>query len=540
MSKALTILACVSLVIVAVVTDSPKHETGQSDLNLAHQMATSTFGPGPLSPFGISGVGSIVHGSLSHESRDRLTANSPVSAVGTGNETSERGQSTKWAKGDVMIAPESGEGAAPASETTVAINPRNPRQVIAGAIDYGYRDVSRPGGARGDWATTIYVSADGGKTWRDKRYVPVREDCWAADPAITFDPTGRAYYAYLDYGCDDGQLSVITSRNGGRTWTLPRIAAHGGELAEGKCVTLDKPYIGSDPTRKTTVYIAWTQVVHECGGPPSGSWPIHFSRSDNGGKTWSKPARVSENEDDVAQGAVPRVGPDGTLYVAYYNATPLSGCPSTIATAVSGTPSSMEMIVAISKDRGATWSHKAVAPVCDNQQQNPEQPLSTNNALSIPALSIDSATGTAYVAWSDRDLPNTTIKVSASTDRGATWSEPVTLQGDPGQSLFMPWLAAVSDGVARLVYVAENSAGLYDVFYRESADGRTWTSPFRLSTETSCACHGSERGPYANLPFIGHYIGMDAAGGVVIAAWPDNRHQEGWQTIYARRGTYGP
>jgi hypothetical protein len=500
---------------------------------------SSDLGPGLVPPTSfdslrrLRGAGPLmeISGWMGH-------AFAPSEAVREGQYSGE--SSTRWVKEDAPVVPETGGEAAPATETTVAINPRNPKQVIAGAIDFGYRESSAPH-MRGDPATVIYVSRDGGMTWRDKKYVELSKGCSAADPAVAFDSRGWAYYSYIQYLCDKPQLKVMVSKNGGKTWARPTVVARPQRISGDRCVTFDKEYIGSGPTGKA-VYLTWTALTFDnCrGGGELSSFPIYFSRSLDGGKTWSKPALVSVSQDDNAQGSVPRVGPDGTVYVAYVHRTELSGCPSTGWTGQLRRSSSVEIVVARSTDGGANWKHEVVSPVCDNLYQNPEQPLAWEHAFSLPSLSLDSDTGTVYVAWSNRDVPSATIKMSASANHGRTWSEPVSLQADPGQSPFMPWLVA-GDRMVRLVYLAENSGSLYDVYYRESIDGgQTWTEPFRLSTQTSCVCYSSLRGPYVGVTMIGHYIGMDAAGGVVVAAWPDNRHREGFQTIYARRGTYSP
>lgn len=494
--------------------------------------ARGSLGSGPIAlqagiPSGFDRPVGSAHSQL--PSPTRSIASSSGSLAADGSET--EGRQAKWAAKDGPVTPQSA-GESPATETAVAINPTNPGQVIVGAMDTGYHEAESPS-ERGLASNAIHVSTDGGQTWLDKQWVHVRDGCYAADPAVTFGASGRAYYSYIDYGCAPTLLKVMTSEDGGITWTDPTVVVAERQGQNDKCYLVDKPYIVSDPT-DNTVYVTWTSFAYGCSDFEFIGSPIYFSSSGDGGSTWSAPALVSENDRDFAQASIPRVGPDGTLYVAYYHATPLSGCPST-STYLRREPSSLEIVVASSPDGGITWSRQAVDSVCP-VDWNPDQPLAVDNGLPNPTLSIDGATGNLYVAWSNPDKPSSTIKVSVSKPGSNAWSEPSSLRAGPGQSAFMPWIAA-GDGLARLVYVAEDRAGLYDVYYREASDGIAWTAPVRLTTQSSCVCYWPTAGPNVQ-PFIGHYIGMDAAGGVVVPAWPDNRDPQGMQTIYTRVGAY--
>lgn len=442
----------------------------------------------------------------------------------------------------------SGEPSKGATETTVAIDPQNPDVAIVSAIDFNYAPPGWACCARGAWSNAIYTTADGGETWTSRGYVPSvqPESCTipvAADPALAFDASGTAYLSYISYcegGTGSAALAVISSRDGGATWSPPAVVSQSSRVGSN-CSSLDKPYIGTDPRPLTSAsYVAWLRIEYDCDTGSLQGVFIDISASLDDGATWTSPTPVSGAPHVWMQGAMPRVGPDGAIYVSYYQDAPLDlRCPSPtnlIAGQSLESLASTEMVVARSSDGGATWTQTRVTAICDNQFANPEQPLSLGNALSIPSLSIDRGTGTLYLAWSNRDLPSATIHVATSTDSGDTWR--IASVGDVGWSAFMPWIVADS-GVARMVYVAENSASLYNVIYRESFDGgSSWSDGFRLNTAPLVAGFGIANGPYSNGTFIGHYMGFDAAGGRIIPAWPDNRDATGVQSIYTRPGTY--
>lgn len=441
----------------------------------------------------------------------------------------------RWAPADVLADPSANEAGHPSSEYSIAIDPTNPMRLVAVGIEHGHE----PGFvccSRGIWANALYASSDGGATWtRSGNPIPVGYDGNAMtcddpttwDPWVNFDRHGRAYLSYMSSGagipglanpCSDSTFAVATSIDGGMTWSEPVLLS-----ADPACFP-DRDSMAADPNGDA-VFAAWSAFCADGG-------PIMVSRTTDGGATWATPVKVT-GEDLFPYGASVRVAGDGSVHVAYYREAPFDGCLNVVAAGTDGIYSG-ETVVASSRDGGATWSRQVVGPVCDLEYQSFGQPLNGAADFSFPMLGADPASGKLAMAWANRAGIDARLSVSASSDAGVTWSAPTTV-ADAGRGTFMP-AVAVAGGVVRLAYVSMTTAGIYDVRYRESSDGLSWSDPFILSTQPSCQCWGPLTSTYLHGQGLGHYIGIDARAGRIAVAWPDERAPLAVQTLYTRVG----
>src|SRR2546430_15696375 len=105
------------------------------------------------------------------------------------------------------------------AEVTVAINPKNPDNIVAASFQAG-----RP--PRPRYASYNYVSMDGGKIWKT---VPVEDPkgLTQGDDAVYFSSDGTAYHIHLSFvgirvptppRAESGML-VEASKDGGLTWS---------------------------------------------------------------------------------------------------------------------------------------------------------------------------------------------------------------------------------------------------------------------------------------------------------------------------------
>jgi hypothetical protein len=109
----------------------------------------------------------------------------------------------------------------PQDETAIDQNPNNQNNYVAGANDY-----------RLGWGTSgFYASTDGGQHWYDGitpfPSLPSGDNLdGGGDPVTTFDRSGVAYYAQINFNRTDDTSGVWVNRstNGGFTWTRPCVA----------------------------------------------------------------------------------------------------------------------------------------------------------------------------------------------------------------------------------------------------------------------------------------------------------------------------
>src|SRR5712691_9609798 len=114
------------------------------------------------------------------------------------------------------------EGTAPHNETTIAVNPTNPLNMIASANDYQL--VATSGGTVKETIfSRAHVTFDGGKTWTT---YPINYKNYIAtgDPAVAFDASGTAYLSTLGFlfsqgrgCCTNPDVLVAHSTDSGKT-----------------------------------------------------------------------------------------------------------------------------------------------------------------------------------------------------------------------------------------------------------------------------------------------------------------------------------
>src|SRR5688572_2645781 len=139
------------------------------------------------------------------------------------------------------------------SEPTIAVNPLNPSQLVAGA------NINR-----------VYYSSDAGFSW----VYDTLESTYGVynDPCIVVDTAGNFYYTHLS--ASGTQVICQKSADGGITWsngTMPAFTP--GIWADKEWASVD--WSGS-PWRNS-IYLTWTELAD--------SLRILFSKSTDAGQT---------------------------------------------------------------------------------------------------------------------------------------------------------------------------------------------------------------------------------------------------------------
>jgi len=263
----------------------------------------------------------------------------------------------------------------PQNETSIAVNPTDPDNLLGGANDYRL----------GFGSSGVYTTTNGGDSWYDAIIpfpsLPNGDNLdGGGDPVTVFDRDGVAYYMEINFNRTDdtGGIFVSRSTDGGFTWTRICVPITGGgapprcggtgdprqaddgvvaftldddTLVNGSVAFDDKPWLTAgprpagvaptcfDPVTRVAIpcdndvvspdrlYATWTRFADDS--------QIYLSHSDDGARSWSAPKSISGNAafciggDDagadpdacnINQFSVPTVSPaTGALYVAWQN-----------------------------------------------------------------------------------------------------------------------------------------------------------------------------------------------------------------------------
>jgi hypothetical protein len=416
------------------------------------------------------------------------------------------------------VASQSGSNA-PNSEVEPrsAINPTDPANIVA----LYQQDRWTNGGARG---LVSSVSHDGGVSWH-RVVLPGITLCSggpyqrASDPWVSFSPDGTLYAVSLVF--NDANLingvDVSRSTDQGESWSppVPLIQDTAGE---------DKESVTADPTSSSRVYAVWDRFTTPSPSSLSYREPTWFSRTTNGGATWSPPRAIYDPGNlSGTIGNIVLVEPNGTLVDGFNLFTDRKNHPGVPASAVA---------VLRSFDHGATWEKKAtVIGSEDGEVVTDPDTGAPVRAGELPDFAVDPRSGALYAVWEqlsfgqDEDVPSVNaIAFSQSTDGGATWSTPIKINQTPtnipiqDQQAFTPTVQAAADGTVGVSY--------YDFRNNTAAPGATtdlWlahchadcASPASWASETHVAGpFDEEQAPDAGGYFLGDYMGMTTSGNV--------------------------
>jgi len=442
------------------------------------------------------------------------------------------------------------------NETTIAVNPANPRNLVAGTNDYRVFN-TREG--RNDGAGYAYTTFDGGRSWLNVQLPHLTYQTGATgllsdmdsagDPAVAFGPHNTVYYANLVFSRLNSASGVTVSKStdGGRTWGEPSIVHTDGVDASGNALPTDffndKEWITVDQ-HTGTVYVTWTSF-----GPNDS--PLVVARSTNGGKTWSAPVAVNPSSaftpggvTAFSSGSNPVVNRHGDLFIAYESAV----CQSLAC----DQPTDHDaVIIATSRDGGRTFTNREVAYDYDfpfNADVGRDTLTGENFRInSFPQLTIDPVTDTLYATWSDDrnglyDSSGNSIKTNGgvfivSSRDGKHWSRTVAV-GTAADEVY-PAVAAYGGTVAVSFYTRAfdpNGIGL-DMAYVSGEEGDLSNlsrhQVRRVTSQTSnpqiqFVAAGLVTGKALQGVFIGDYTAVAlGSDGVLHPCWTDFRGSPG-------------
>lgn len=368
------------------------------------------------------------------------------------------------------------DGTGSPEEVTIAINPLNPEILAAGSNIYNF-----------------YRSTSSGLTWTESELVSNTLGVWG-DPVVLFDSLGNLYYAHLSNpisGWWIDRIVVQKSTDNGLTWN------DGVGIGQGmQPQAQDKEWLAVDHTQspyRGNIYVTWTEFDNYGSTNPADSSRIRFSKSTDEGETWSTAITISDvsgnciDSDNTTEGAVPCVGPNGEVYVAW--AGPVG------------------LVFDKSTDGGQTWGTDVFVSSIPGGWDFDVSGINRCNGLPITMCDIGNSpyNGHIYVVWSDQrnGATDTDIFMARSTDGGISWTAPIKVNDDnTTRHQFFVWSTIdLSTGHLWFVfYDRRNTTGAAtDVFVAKSTDGGTTFENFKISETSFTPTSGVFFGDYTNI-----------------------------------------
>ncbi len=442
----------------------------------------------------------------------------------------------------------------PGNEVTIAVNPTNPENVVAGAKDY------TPVSAGDCVWDGVYVSEDGGETWTN---LPVPGSPWlllndpasyeaskasqfwcTTDPVVAFGPEGTCYFSFMAYQADPVTGSKlgrgIVPMGGLNDWAFNRAAQMVAVSTDG-CLSFDGMSMIADGTFPVNFHDKQWITVDQTTGRVHVAWLDFFAPgnvhyySDDEGASWHGPQVLSTWGGTFTGGSTGPFGPagQGTMVATGPDRSYVSwGGPDGI-------------FLRGSTDGGATWEEGRT--VIETEDAGMEASYRSGG---MPFIAVDDTegalSGSVYYAWQDTRNPGEErdILFAASRDGGETWSTPLQLNDDDacgflpvtdceagveaeGHDQFFPAVSVNPNGVVDVVwYDRRDDPGnrLLDVYHTYSRDGgETWSPNLRVTTVSSDPTLSRHQN---GMVFIGDYIDIDSTVDRAYPVWADTRHGE--------------
>ena len=299
----------------------------------------------------------------------------------------------------------------------------------------------------GAFGIAVAASRDSGRTWSTSR-LPYLSTCGGgsyfslSDPQVGIDPSGRIYVSTIAFGEPGQAVLVSSSSDFGRSWSRPAVVRR---VDDGSAI-LDKPALLVDRYRPDTAYLVWVEYPRAAGESLSSLRvdTAFISRSQDGGRTWSTPARLygsnTENQNHVLLQLA-----DRTLVDVFAEGYRLS------------MPALTEEIRVIrSSDGGNSWSlPETVARFPYSVATLGPHPIRASGQ----DVSAFAEKNSVYVSWEYNAPDHSQIGVVYSTDEGRTWITPADPVDGPSIA-FLPDIAVdARGGVALTWYQTISSAG---------------------------------------------------------------------------------
>ncbi len=358
------------------------------------------------------------------------------------------------------------------TEVMLSAHPADPARLLGCAVRYVTGENKRE--------TVLLLSTDGGATWQtvfDTGHFPD-----SADPACTFDVGDLAFHTALGIGesvPDSFAIGSYRSTDGGRTWQ------RGADLWS-KMGTLDRQSITVDTSSASPyrgrVYVNGTSSVPSISGTlETRAWSIALHVSPDSGRTYRRPIHLVTTTGYVLGMGNSVVLSDGTVISLFGELR--ENTSREVRNSTKGHPNA-DLKVVVSTDGGDRLG--PAVTVSDWYM-----PWNRPYGCCSPSLASDPGSPAfkdrLYAVFSDERAGRPDILLSRSSDRGKTWSKPMSVTDDraaldpaQGPRNFLPAVAVNKDGVVGIMWYhiadPQGDPG-WEVRFAASFDGGETVTP---------------------------------------------------------------
>lgn len=368
-----------------------------------------------------------------------------------------------------------------AMPVSIAINSDNEQNIVATSYD------------------NVYHTTNGGLSWSKSKFVS--RPRVMADPELTVDSKGNFYYLYVDTPETEGSFDNIRihqSNDEGDTW---------GESDFVEVDILkDQRHEQAVVDGKGNLYASWTQFDSYGSERQDCQSGIFFSKSSNG-KRWSKTTPISQTSGDcrknMMNASMPAVTSDGAkVFVAWSRMG--------------------KIFFDRSFDEGKTWLTNDLT-IAERPGSWPLEIPGIKQYSGMPVLVCDNVkkgrlNGALYLVWADQrnGVDDTDIWFMRSMNFGDSWTPPLRINNDAkGKHQFLPWITV--DSATGIIYIAYSDRRDYgdqqtDIYVAYSTDGGSNFKNVKIS----------EKPFSASSYFAGSNI--SASNGIITPIWTSSEN----------------
>lgn len=364
------------------------------------------------------------------------------------------------------------------NESTIAINPSNPNEMVAASN-----------------IRNFYHSLDGGSSW--ETLVATSELGIYGDPVLHYSGS-TLYFAHLsktpNLGYGDWFDRIVVQKIDSITPWLETSYSVG--YNEGKMQ--DKPWLSSDDSHfspyQGRVYVTWTEFDEYGSEDEEDHSRIRFSYYDPLNDNFSEAITISDtvgnclDSDETLEGAVTASSPRGKLYAVW---------------------AGHDNIYFDWSDNGGTSWNKDLIIGKQVNGWNMDMPH-VMRANGMPFICVGSD-GIIYVVWADERSGNADIWLKYSLDEGLSWSDAVLINPEMKGHQYFPNMTYNSTKNQVDIIYNDFHGSINEVFFTVKV------SSFKLDNGSHVISHKEVCGP-SPLPgdrvFFGDYQDIDHVGGI--------------------------